>query len=359
MSTTVSNKKVHNFSAGPSILFPYAIEESIKAIQNFDNTGLSLLEVSHRGKEFVKVVADATALVKKLLQVPEGYSVLFLQGGASLQFLMVAYNLLEKKAAYINTGTWASKAIKEAKAMGEVQVLASSEDQNFNYIPKGYSIPTDADYFHCTSNNTIYGTQMRDFPDSPVPMVCDMSSDIMSRRVDVSKFALIYAGAQKNMGPSGVTLVIVKDSILGKVTRHIPSMLDYKVHIKGESMYNTPPVFPIYTLLKNLEWVDKSGGVDAMQERAAARADLLYNALDQSPYFKAVVADPQDRSQMNVTFVATNPEHTTPFLNLCQEAGISGIKGHRSVGGFRASIYNALPLESVQALVDLINNFKP
>jgi phosphoserine aminotransferase len=356
-TTIQSTKKVHNFSAGPSILFPYAFEEAAKAIQNFAGTGLSLLEVSHRGKEFVAVVDDAIATIKKLLNVPEGYSVLFLQGGASLQFLMVAYNLLETKAAYTKTGTWASNAIKEAKAFGQIDVIASSEDKNYSYIPKGYQIPEDADYFHCTSNNTIFGTQMLHFPESPIPMICDMSSDIMSRSVDVSKFDLIYAGAQKNMGPAGATLVIVKDEILGKVTRHIPSMLDYRVHIKGESMFNTPPVFSIFVCLKNLEWVLKSGGVDTMQKIAKQRADLLYNEIDANPLFRAVVADVDDRSQMNATFVLQDESLDEKFMNACKEAGISGIKGHRSVGGYRASMYNALPLESVEVLVNVMRTF--
>jgi phosphoserine aminotransferase len=348
---------VHNFSAGPSILFPYAFEEAAKAIQNFENTGLSLLEVSHRGKEFVAVMDQAQQIIKDLLQVPEGYKVLFLGGGASMQFLQVAYNLLETNAAYVNTGTWASNAIKEAKAFGQINVIASSEESKFNFIPKGYSIPENMDYFHCTSNNTIYGTQMQSFPDSPVTMVCDMSSDIMSKAVDVSKFGLIYAGAQKNMGPAGVTVVIVKEDILGKVSRHIPSMMDYRVHIKGESMFNTPPVFPIYVLLKNLEWVKKVGGVDAMQKIASERANLLYSEIDSNPLFRAVVQDPIDRSQMNATFVLEDNTLDEKFLAACKEAKISGLKGHRSVGGFRASMYNALPLESVEALVNVMRTF--
>jgi len=348
---------VHNFSAGPSILFPYAFEEAAKAIQNFENTGLSILEVSHRGKEFVAVMDQAQQIIKDLLQVPEGYKVLFLGGGASMQFLQVAYNLLETSAAYVNTGTWASNAIKEAKAFGQINVIASSEESKFNFIPKGYSIPENMDYFHCTSNNTIYGTQMQSFPDSPVTMVCDMSSDIMSKAVDISKFGLIYAGAQKNMGPAGVTVVIVKEDILGKVSRHIPSMMDYRVHIKGESMFNTPPVFPIYVLLKNLEWVKKVGGVNAMQKIATDRANLLYSEIDTNPLFKAVVNDPLDRSQMNATFVLQDNSLDDKFLAACKEAKISGLKGHRSVGGFRASMYNALPLESVEALVNVMRTF--
>jgi phosphoserine aminotransferase len=350
---------VHNFSAGPSILFPSAYEESIQAIQNFAGTGLSLLEVSHRGKDFVAVMNESFQIIRDLLQVPTGYHILFLQGGASTQFLMVAYNFLEKKAAYTNTGTWASKAIEEARPFGEVNVIGSSEDKNFSYIPKGYEIPSDADYFHCTSNNTIFGTQMREFPASPVPMICDMSSDIMSRTIDVSQFALIYAGAQKNMGPAGTTMVIVREDVLGKVSRHIPAMLNYKVHIKGESMYNTPPVFPIFVCLKNLSYVAKVGGVEEMQRRAAERADLLYHEIDTNPMFRAVVEDKDDRSQMNATFVLEDPTLEGRFLEACKAKGISGIKGHRSVGGFRASMYNALPIESVQALVDVMKSFKP
>jgi len=356
-TTTQNNSKVHNFSAGPSILFPSAYEESIKAIQNFEGTGLSILEVSHRGKEFVKVMEDARQIVKDLLNVPEGYQVLYMGGGASLQFLMVAYNFLNKKAAYTKTGTWAKNAIKEAKLLGEVDVIGSSEDANFNYIPKGYTIPTDADYFHCTSNNTIFGTQMQEFPDSPIPMICDMSSDIMSRRVDVSKFALIYAGAQKNMGPAGATMIIVKEDLLGKVSRQIPSMLDYNVHIQGESMFNTPPVFPIYVCLKNLEHVKKVGGVDAMQIKAAKRAEILYSEIERNPLFSCAVPNPVDRSQMNATFVLNDNSLDEKFLAACKEAGISGLKGHRSVGGFRASMYNALPIESVEALVNVMRTF--
>lgn len=354
---TQKTAKVHNFSAGPSILFPYAYEETIKAIQNFAGTGLSILEVSHRGKEFVAVMEHARQIVKDLLGVPEGYEVLYLGGGASTQFLMLAYNFLENKAAYTKTGTWASNAIKEASLLGNVEVVGSSEDANFSYIPKGYTIPSDADYFHCTSNNTIFGTQMRHFPESPVPVICDMSSDIMSRKIDVSKFAMIYAGAQKNMGPAGATMVLVREDVLGKVSRKIPSMMDYRVHIKGESMFNTPPVLPIFTLLKNLEHIQKLGGVDAMQELASKRADLLYAEIDRNPLFRAVVSDPEDRSQMNATFVLEDASLDDKFLAACKEAGISGIKGHRSVGGFRASMYNALPIESVEALVNVMQTF--
>lgn len=348
--------KIHNFSAGPSILPPEVIEASIEGIRNFAGTGLSVLEVSHRGKEFISVVEETQATLKELMGIPEGYEILFLGGGASTQFLMVAYNLLETKGAYLKTGVWAANAVKEAKYLGNVEVVASSEDRNYAYIPKNYVIPADADYFHCTSNNTIYGSQMKSFPDSPVTMVCDMSSDILSRKVDVSKFGLIYAGAQKNMGPAGVTVVIVRKDILGKVSRQIPSMMNYKVHIEKETMFNTPPVFPIFSMLQNLKWVKKVGGVDEMQKRAAARADLLYAEIDSNPYFQGSI-DKEDRSQMNACFVLTDAALEEKFYAAWKEAGISGIKGHRSAGGYRASMYNALPLESVQALVNVMKTF--
>lgn len=348
--------KVHNFSAGPSILPQEAIDASIEGIRNFAGTGLSLLEVSHRGKEFVAVVEETQSIIKELMGVPEGYEVIFLGGGASLQFLMVAYNLLETKGAYLKTGVWAANAVKEAKLFGEVEVVASSEDKNYTYIPKNYTIPTDADYFHCTSNNTIYGSQMPSFPESPITMVCDMSSDILSRPVDVSKFGLIYAGAQKNMGPAGVTVVIVKKDILGKVTRKIPSMMNYALHIEKETMYNTPPVFPIFAMLQNLKWVKKVGGVAEMQKRAEARANLLYNEIDNNPLFVGTV-DKEDRSKMNACFLLNDTSLEEKFNAAWKEAGISGIKGHRSVGGYRASMYNALPLESVEALVNVMRTF--
>jgi phosphoserine aminotransferase len=348
--------KVHNFSAGPSILAPEVIEASMEGIRNFAGTGLSVLEVSHRGKEFVSVVEETQATIKELMNIPDGYEILFLGGGASLQFLMVAYNLLETKGAYLKTGVWAANAVKEAKYLGNVEVVASSEDKNYSYIPKTYTIPTDADYFHCTSNNTIYGTQMKSFPDSPVTMVCDMSSDILSRQVDVSKFGLIYAGAQKNMGPAGVTVVIVRKDIVGKVSRAIPSMMNYQVHIDKETMFNTPPVFPIFAMLQNLKWVKKCGGVDEMQKRAAARADMLYAEIDSNPLFKGNV-EVEDRSQMNVCFVLTDESLEEKFNAAWKAAGISGIKGHRSAGGYRASMYNALPLESVEALVNVMRTF--
>ena len=349
--------KLHNFSAGPSILPQEAIEASMEGIRNFAGTGLSILEVSHRGKEFVAVVEETQAIIKELLGVPDGYEILFLGGGASTQFLMVAYNLLETKGTYLKTGVWAANAVKEAKYLGNVEVVASSEDINYAYIPKGYSIPNDADYFHCTSNNTIYGSQMQSFPECPVTMVCDMSSDILSRKIDVSKFGLIYAGAQKNMGPAGVTVVIVRKDILGKVTRRIPSMMNYQIHIEKETMFNTPPVFPIFSMLQNLKWVKKVGGVDEMQRRAAARAALLYNEVDNNPLFTGTI-DKEDRSQMNACFLLSDESMENQFNAAWKEAGISGIKGHRSAGGYRASMYNALPLESVEALVNVMRTFK-
>lgn len=359
MNNSQTMSKVHNFSAGPGILPQIAIDNSIKAIQNFAGMDLSILEISHRSKQYEAVVAEATQIVKDLLNVPAGYSVLFLQGGASTQFCMVPMNLLDenKTAAYLKTGEWAMRATKEAGLFGNVNVLATSENENYNWIPKDYTIPADCAYFHCTSNNTIFGTEMFSFPESPIPVVCDMSSDIFSRPVDVSKFDLIYAGAQKNMGPAGVTLVIVKDEILGKVTRKIPTMLDYRIHIKNGSMYNTPPVFAIYVCLETLKWVKELGGVTAMETRNKAKAALLYAEIDRNPLFKGTCAV-EDRSRMNVCFVLNKPELEEAFLKLAKERKLDGIKGHRSVGGFRASLYNALPIESVQALVDAMQEFE-
>ncbi len=350
--------KVHNFSPGPSILPREAMEAGSKACLDFQGTGLSLLEMSHRGKEFIGVMNDAISLVKELLGVPSGYSVLFLQGGASTQFAMVPYNLLDEgeTAAYLDTGTWANKALKEAKLFGNVKVVASSKEANYSFIPKTYDIPKDARYFHVTSNNTIFGTQMHSFPDSPVPLVADMSSDIFSRPVDVAKFGLIYAGAQKNMGIAGTTLVIVRDDLLGKVKRKIPSMLDYKIHIEGESMYNTPPVFPVYLALETLKWVKKLGGVAAMQKRNEEKARRLYQEIDENPLFKGTAAT-EDRSRMNVTFVMEKPELEGAFDKAAIAANLSGLKGHRSVGGFRASIYNAMDVESIDALVAVMRDF--
>lgn len=351
--------KIHNFSAGPAILPQSAIDAGAEALRNFAGTGLSILEVSHRGKEFEAVMDESRAIVKELFNVPDGYSVIFLGGGASLQFSMVPYNLLNdnETAAYVNTGVWASKAIKEAELFGKVNVIASSEDKNFSYIPKGYDIPKDAKYLHLTSNNTIYGTQLHNFPESPIDVVCDMSSDIFSRPVDVSKFALIYAGAQKNMGPAGVTLVIVRDDILGKVTRKIPTMLNYKTHIKEGSMFNTPPVFPIFVSLHTLKWVKAMGGVTAMEKRNTEKADTLYAEIDRNPLFEGTCAT-EDRSKMNVTFVLKDSSLEEEFLKLCKQNNLSGLKGHRSVGGFRASLYNALELDSVKALVDTMKQFE-
>lgn len=351
--------KKHNFYAGPSILSPYTIQKTADAVLNFADTGLSVLEVSHRGKEFQAVMDEAQALTKELLQLPEDYHVLFLGGGASLQFCMVPFNLLEKKAAYINTGTWATNAIKEARIFGEVEVLASSEDTKFNYIPKDFKIPSDVDYFHFTSNNTIYGTEIRHDFDSPVPVVCDMSSDIFSRVFDPTKYGLIYAGAQKNLAPSGVTIVIVKDSLLGHVSRPIPTMLDYRTHIKKGSMFNTPPVLPIYSALMTLRYYKEQGGIAAMEKRDLEKAALLYDEIDRNKLFIGTVAE-EDRSIMNVCFVM-KPDYADlekDFFDFATSKGIVGIKGHRSVGGFRASLYNALPLESVKVLVDAMKEFE-
>lgn len=347
----------HNFSAGPCILPQEVFQEASASLINFNKLDLSLIEISHRSSDFVAVMEEACSLVKELLNVPNGYSVLFLQGGASMQFLMVAYNLMKKngKAAYLDTGTWSSKAIKEAKLFGDVDVVASSKEDNYNHIPKGFQIPMDANYFHCTSNNTIFGTQIADFPSCQIPMVCDMSSDIFSRKIDVSKFDLIYAGAQKNLGPAGTTLVIVKDAILGKVDRLIPTMLNYQTHIEKGSMFNTPPVFAIYVSMLTLRWLKANGGIEWIEDRNKTKAQLLYKTIDESPYFKGS-AKLEDRSNMNVTFLQTEERLKNKFDQQCLDAGLNGLKGHRSVGGYRASMYNALPLKSVQVLVDIINN---
>lgn len=348
--------KKHNFSAGPCILPQEVLERASKAIVNFNNLDLSLIEISHRSADFVAVMDHATELVLELLNLKgKGYSALFLQGGASLEFLMVPYNLMKEggKAAYTDTGAWSSKALKEAKLLGEVDVVASSKDKNYNYIPKGYTIPTDADYFHCTSNNTIYGTQMKEFPKTDGLLVCDMSSDIFSRQLDFSQFDLIYAGAQKNMGPAGTTLVVVKDEILGKTGRTIPSMLNYQIHSSKDSMFNTPPVFAVYVSMLTLEWLKEQGGISAIEKLNIAKAELLYNEIDQNPLFEGSAAE-EDRSDMNVTFLLTDESKKDTFDKMWKEAGISGINGHRSVGGYRASIYNAMPIESIQVLVDLM-----
>ena len=351
--------KKHNFSAGPCILPQEVLRQAAQAVLNFNNDDLSLIEISHRSQPFVDVMDKAQDLVKELLEVPEGYSVLFLQGGASLEFLMVPLNLMkvDGKAAYTNTGVWAKKAIVEAKSVGEVIIVGDSSDKNYNYIPKGYHIPSDVDYFHCTSNNTIYGTQMKEFPICPTLMVCDMSSDIFSRKVDVSKFDIIYAGAQKNMGPAGTTLVIVKNEILGKTGRKIPTMLDYNTHISNESMFNTPPVFPIYVSMLTLQWLKDLGGVTVMEKINQQKADLLYNEIDRNPLFVGTAAK-EDRSNMNVCFLLTDNSKEAVFNAMWQEAGISGIEGHRSVGGYRASIYNAMPLESIQVLIDIMKKLE-
>ncbi|PCJ83090.1 MAG: 3-phosphoserine/phosphohydroxythreonine aminotransferase [Flavobacteriales bacterium] len=352
-------KKIHNFSAGPCILPRQVLEKSAKAVIELDDIGLSLIEISHRSKEFISVMEKARALVKELLNVPENYSVLFLQGGASLGFLTAAHNFMRKdgKSAYTVTGEWARKAAKEAKYAGEVDIIATSEDKNFNYIPKNFEIPANADYLHLTSNNTIFGTQFKSFPESSIPIICDMSSDIFSRKIDVSKFALIYAGAQKNMGTAGTTLYIVNNDLLGKTEREIPSMLNLQVHIDKDSMFNTPPVFAVYTCMLTLEWLKSIGGVDAIEEINNQKADLIYGEIDRNPLFEGTT-EKEDRSIMNATFVLKDETHKEEFDKLWQEAGISGIKGHRSVGGYRASMYNALPLESVQVLVDVMQEFE-
>ncbi|OKS86648.1 3-phosphoserine/phosphohydroxythreonine transaminase [Mucilaginibacter polytrichastri] len=348
----------HNFGAGPGILPHEVLKQAAEAVVNFNGIGLSVLEISHRSSEFEAVLDEAVKLVKELFSVPDGYSVLFLQGGASTQFAMVPYNLLPQtgKAAYVESGVWANKALKEAKYFGEVEVIATSKESNFTYIPKDYSVPSDAAYLHLTSNNTIYGTQLHEFPASSVPVICDMSSDIFSRKVNVADFGLIYAGAQKNMGPAGVTLVIIKDDILGKADRKIPAMFNYQTQIEGGSMYNTPPVFAILVSMLTLRWLKAKGGVEAIEKENDAKAAALYTEIDRNPLFKGVSAV-EDRSKMNVCFVVENPEHEKPFLKLCDEKGIVGIKGHRSVGGFRASIYNALPITSVHVLIETMQEF--
>ena len=351
--------KKHNFSAGPSILPQQTVEETAKAILNFDNSGLSLMEISHRSKGFQAVMDETVDLFKELLDIPTGYSVIFLGGGASLQFCMIPFNLLEKKAAYLNTGTWANKAAKEAKLFGEVVEVASSKADNYTYIPKDYVIPADADYFHITTNNTIFGTELHTDLNSPIPLIADMSSDIFSRVIDVSKYGLIYGGAQKNLAPAGVTFVIVKDEILGKVNRKIPTMLDYRTHIQEGSMFNTPPVVPIYAARETLRWLKANGGVYAMEKRNKEKAGILYAEIDRNPLFRGTCAV-EDRSLMNVCFVMSNEysELEADFLKFAIERGMDGLKGHRSVGGFRASIYNAMPIESVQALIDCMQEFE-
>ena len=352
--------KKHNYSAGPCILPQDVFEKSAQAVLNFNNSNLSLLEISHRSKDFIKIMDEARALALELLGLEgKGYQALFLHGGASLEFLMVPSNLMkvDGKAAYLDTGTWANNAIKEAKLFGETIVVASSKDQNYNNIPSDYSIPTDANYFHCTSNNTIFGTQMKSFPKANIPIVCDMSSDIFSRTLDFSQFDLIYAGAQKNMGAAGTTLVIVKEEILGKSGRNIPSFLDYEKHIKAESMFNTPAVFSVYTCLLTLQWLKNKGGISEIEKNNEAKANLLYNEIDRNPLFYGT-ANQNDRSNMNATFLLVDEKNQERFDMIWKEAGISGLAGHRSVGGYRASMYNALPLESVQVLVDVMKELE-
>ncbi|MBP5315596.1 MAG: 3-phosphoserine/phosphohydroxythreonine transaminase [Muribaculaceae bacterium] len=351
--------KKHNFYAGPSILSQYTITNTAEAVLVFAGTGLSILEISHRSKEFQAVIDEASALVKELLEIPDGYHVLFLGGGASMQFCMVPFNLLAKKAAYLDTGTWSSKAIKEAKLFGEVDVVASSKDKNYTYIPKGYTVPDDADYFHITTNNTIYGTEMRYDPDVKARLVADMSSDIFSRPIDVSKYDIIYAGAQKNLAPAGVTIAIVREAALGKVARAIPTMLNYQTHIDKGSMFNTPPCLPIYSALQTLRYYKDLGGIKELERRDLEKAARLYEAIDESKIFVGTT-EKEARSIMNVCFIM-RPEYAElekDFTTFATERGIVGIKGHRSVGGFRASLYNAMPLESVEVLITAMKDFE-
>lgn len=349
----------HNFGAGPAILPKEVFEEAAAAVIDYQGIGLSVLEISHRSKEFEAIIAEAESLVRELLRVPQGYSVLFLQGGASQQFAMVPMNLLPVggKAAYLDTGTWASKAAKEAKSIGSVEIVASSSDRNYAYIPQGYTIPADAAYFHYTSNNTIFGTEIFEVPATDVPVVSDMSSDIFSRVIDVSQHGLIYAGAQKNVGPAGVTLVIVKDELLGKTGRTIPAIFNYEIHAKNGSLYNTPPVFAIYVTLLNLRWLKAKGGVSVIEQENIIKARTLYEEIERNSLFVATAEEPY-RSRMNVTFVMKDPSLESQFLELAKERGLVGIKGHRSVGGFRASIYNSLGLSSINVLVDLMKEFE-
>jgi phosphoserine aminotransferase len=352
--------KKHNFYPGPSILPQYTLDKTIEGIKDFAGTGLSILEISHRSKEFIACMNDTIALVKELLDIPAGYQVIFLGGGASLQFAMVPMNLMNKKSAYLITGEWATKAFKEAKIYGEAVEVASSKDKNFNYIPKNYTVPQDADYFHITTNKTIFGTELKKDPDVKIPLVADMSSDIFSRPVDVSKYSIIYAGAQKNLGPAGVTVIIVKEDTLGKVTRPIPTMLDYRTHIKGESMFNTPPVFAVFAAQQTLKWLKDLGGLKVMQRKNIEKAALLYDEIDRNRLFVPTIKDPEDRSLMNICFVMAEEFKglESAFADFAKSKGMIGIAGHRSVGGFRASLYNGLPKESVQALVDTMKEFE-
>ena len=352
--------KKHNFYAGPSILPAYTIENTARGILDLDGIGLSVMEISHRSKEFMAIMEEAQSLIRELLDVPQGYHVLFLGGGASMQFCMVPYNLMQKKAAYLNTGSWASKALKEAALFGEAIEVASSKDRNFSYIPKGYKLPADADYFHITTNNTIYGTEIKEDLDVPMTLVADMSSDIFSRPMDVSKYGIIYGGAQKNLAPSGLAFIIIREDILGKVDRPIPTILDYRTHIDKGSMFNTPPVVPIYAALQTLRWLKDKGGIGAMEKINVEKAALLYDEIDRNPMFKCTVENDADKSLMNICFVMTDEykEREADFLAFASGRGMVGIKGHRSVGGFRASTYNALPRESVVALIDTMKEFE-
>jgi phosphoserine aminotransferase len=352
--------KKHNFYAGPSILPAYTIENTAKGILDLDGIGLSVMEISHRSKEFMAVMEEAQSSIKELLEVPNGYHILFLGGGASMQFCMVPYNLLQTKAAYLNTGSWASKALKEGKILGEAVEVASSKDKNFSYIPKGYEIPLDADYFHITTNNTIYGTQIREDLDIPVTLVADMSSDIFSRVLDVSKYGIIYGGAQKNLAPSGLAFVIIHEDILGKVDRPIPTMLDYRTHIEKGSMFNTPPVVPIYAAMQTLRWLKQNGGIASMEKKNIEKAAILYDEIDRNKLFKCTVEEEGDRSLMNICFVMNESykELEADYLEYAGSKGMVGIKGHRSVGGFRASTYNAMARESVEALVATMKEFE-
>lgn len=352
--------KKHNFSAGPAILPAPVLKEAARAVANYEGIGLSLLELSHRGPEFTAIIEEANALMKEIIGLPDGYHVLWLTGGASTQFYQVPFNMLNEgeTAAYTDTGVWANKAIKEAKAFGNIEVLASSKEQNYTFIPKNYKIPKTAKYLHLTSNNTIYGSQLHKFPKSPVPLVCDMSSDFLSRPFDPTQFGLIYAGAQKNLGPAGVTVVIVREDMLGTVNRHLPSMLDYRTFIKENSLYNTPPVFPIYVSMLTLRWIKKSGGLKAMQRKARTKGNVLYNEIDSNPLFGGTVAK-EDRSLMNACFVMEDKYAALEdeFMKICKANGLVGLKGHRSVGGFRASMYNAMPKASVEVLAQLMREF--
>lgn len=350
----------HNFYAGPSIISEFAKRETAAGILNLNNTGLSIMEISHRSPEFTEVITDATTLLRDLLSVPVDYHILFLQGGASMQFCMVPYNLLNTKAAYLDTGSWAKKAIKEAQLFGDVDVVASSKDENYSYIPTKYAIPEDADYFHITTNNTIYGTEIKKDITSPIPLVADASSDILSRPMDISKYGIVYGGAQKNIGPAGVSFAIIREDILGKVERQIPTMLKYETHIAKGSLFNTPPALAIYASLKNMIWLKQSGGINAIHKENVKKAQMLYDEIERNKLFRATVKNPEDRSIMNVTFVMA-PEYLdkeVEFREFASERGMVGIKGHRSVGGFRASIYNALPKSSVKALVDTMKEFE-